>query len=147
MKIIQQKLDALTSRRTRTDQLMEEEPKEAPQTYATTPKKNKEQIQKKAPQPTMEHSAVEEKEGGNSPDSQQKHSMIMVPILLSIPKTFWATMRGQFLVEIIRIATTRANGGVHRPIHGTASKNQQSQSNTANNVVYGRSGTIRIVAH
>lgn len=99
MKIIQQKLDALTSRRTRTDQLMEEEPKEAPQTYATTPKKNKEQIQKKAPQPTMEHSAVEEKEGGNSPDSQQKHSMIMVPILLSIPKTFWATMRGQFLVE------------------------------------------------
>ena len=99
MKIIQQKLDALTSRRTRTDQLMEEEPKEAPQTYATTPKKNKEQIQKKAPQPTMEHSAMEEKEGGNSPDSQQKHSMIMVPILLSIPKTFWATMRGQFLVE------------------------------------------------
>ena len=73
MKIIQQKLDALTSRRTRTDQLMEEEPKEAPQTYATTPKKNKEQIQKKAPQPTMEHSAMEEKEGGNSPDSQQKH--------------------------------------------------------------------------
>ena len=50
-------------------------------------------------------------------------------------------------MEIIRIATTRANGGVHRPIHGTASKNQQSQSNTANNVVYGRSGTIRIVAH
>jgi len=34
----------------------------------------------------------------------------MVPILLSIPKTFWATMRGQFLVENWKLSELRQQG-------------------------------------
>jgi len=74
----------------------------------------------------------------------------MVPILLSIPKTFWATMRGQFLVENWKLSELRQQGPMEEytdQFMEQLAKNQQSQSNTANNVVYGRSGTIRIVAH